>query len=266
MSQRLVPLALFAVIASSTALLLSGCFLIPSSTPSPSATPVGPPTETTNPSTPSAAPSATVPVPTPTGTATGTGCSPNSATMPVTAIHRTTIDVDGDGLADTEWITNTPTLEFGVTTASGATFSYPLSTASPNTREGFIARLNDHRIVSLVDDGRAAYAHFFGNCKWVETKNYSGTTYPLDFQDFASVGSGVGCSFGYVVQFQATLSGTTYTVTKTPLNLNTDGSKAAAGTTTTVVTGAPASDSRVKVAQEISCQAVTVSNGGGSVH
>ena len=264
MSQRLVPLALFALIASGTALLLSGCFLIPSPTSAPTAT--GAPPTSTESSTPSATPSATVdPIPTPTGVATGAGCGTNSATMPAGAVHHPTIDVDGDGLTDTEWISATPTLEFGVTTASGATFSYPLSTAAPTTREGFIARLNDHRIVSLVDDGRAAYAHFFGNCEWVETKTYSGTPYPLDFNDFAGVGSGVGCSFGYVVQFEATLSGGTYTVTKTPLNLNTDGSKASPGTPVTVVTGAPASDSRVKIAKELSCQAVTPSNGGVSV-
>jgi hypothetical protein len=185
--------------------------------------------------------------------------------MPAGAVHRTTIDVDDDGLADTEWITTSPLLEFGVTTASGATFAYPLSTAAPTTREGFIARLNDHRIVSLVDDGRAAYAHFFGNCAWAETKTYAGQPYPLDFNDFAGVGTGVGCSLGYVVQFQATLAGTTYTVTKTPLNLNTDGSKAAPGTPSTVVAGAPATDSRVKVAKEISCEAVTVGNAGVSV-
>jgi hypothetical protein len=262
MSTRLVPLALFAVVASSTALLLSGCFLIPV-TPHETDTPA-PATSTTRP-----VPSQTatpVPIPTPTGTATAAACAANSATMPAGAVHHTTIDVDGDGLADTEWITSTPTLEFGVTTASGATFSYPLSSAAPTTREGFIARLNDHRIVSLVDDGGAAYAHFFGNCKWVETKTNSGTPYPLDFNDFAGTGSGVGCSLGYVVQFEVTATGSTYTVTKTPLNLNTDGSKASPGAPVTVVTGAPATDSRVKVAKELSCQAVTVSNGGVSVN
>jgi hypothetical protein len=265
MSQRLLPLAVFAVVASSAALLLSGCFLIPSSTPTPS--PTGAPIIATPSS--SASASATPPavaLPTPTGVATAAGCGPTAETTPPGAVLRSTIDVDGDGLSDTEWITKTPTLEFGVTTASGATVSYPLSTAAPTTREGFIAQLNDHRIVSLVDDGRAAYAHFFVNCKWVETKNYSGVTFPLDFSDFAGTGTGVGCSLGYVVQFQATLNGTTYDVTKAPLNLNTDGSKASLGAPVSVVTGAPATDSRVIVAKKLSCQAVTVPNGGVSVN
>ena len=257
MSQRLVPVALFAVVVSSAAVLLSGCFLIPSPTP----TATGAPPVSTSSSTPSTALSPT-PTATNTATATGGGCPANSASLPAGAVSHPTIDVDGDGRPDTEWISDTPSLEFGVTTASGATFSYPLSTASPAGREGLIAQLNDHRIVSLVDDNRAAYVHFFVNCAWVETKNFQGAQYVFDFNDFAGTGSGVGCSLGYVVQYQATLSGGTYTVTKTPLNLNTDGSKASAGTTSTVVSGVAASDSRVKVAQEISCETVTVANGG----
>jgi hypothetical protein len=186
--------------------------------------------------------------------------------MPAGAVSHSTIDVDGDGLADTEWISSSPTLEFGVTTASGATYSYPLATASPAGREGFIARLNDHRIVSLVDDNRAAYVHFFVNCAWVETKTPQGQPYPLDFNDFAGTGSGVGCSFGYVVQYQAVNSGGSYTVTKTPVDLNGDGSRATPGAPTTVVTGVAATDSRVKVAQELSCLAVTPSSGGVSLN
>jgi hypothetical protein len=247
MGKRLVPIALFAAVAGTAALLLSGCFLIPK--PLPTVTP-----------TPSAAST-----PTNTGTPTAAGCSANSATMPAGAVSHSTIDVDGDGLPDTEWISDSPVLEFGVTTASGATFSYPVATASGAGREGFIARLNDHRIVSLVDDNRAAYVHFFVNCAWVETKTPQGQPYPLDFNDFSSTGSGVGCSLGYVVQYQATNSGGSYTVTQTPVNLNGDGSRGTPGTTTTVVTGVPATDPRVKVAQELSCLAVTPANGGVSI-
>jgi hypothetical protein len=185
--------------------------------------------------------------------------------MPAGAVTHGTIDVDGDGLADTEWMSDSPTLEFGVTTASGATYSYPMSTASPAPRVGFIARLNDHRIVSLVDDNRAAYVHFFVNCGWVETKDSHGNQLVLDYNDLAGVGSGVGCSLGYVVSFQATKTGSTYTVTKRPVNLNATGSYGTLGSAVTVGTGLAASDSRVKVAQELSCEAVTVSSGGVSL-
>lgn len=173
--------------------------------------------------------------------------------------------MDGDGRADTEWITTTPLLEFGVTTASGATYAFPLATASPAAREGFIARLNDHRIVAIVDDNRSAYVYFFVNCGWVETKHPNGTQYVLDFNDFSGTGSGVGCILGYVNSYQLKNTGTGYTVTATPLDLNGTGSIANPGATTTVVTNASSSDPRVKVAQEISCGSVTVASGGVTV-
>ena len=264
MSQRLVPLALFAAIASGTALLLSGCFLIPSSpSPSPTSTTTQPAASPSASTTPSSTPSIS---PTPTSTASTTGCAPNSASIPAGAVTRTTIDVDGDGRPDTEWISDSPTLEFGVTTASGATYSYPLPTASPAGREGFIARLNDHRIVSIVDDNRSAYVHFFVNCGWVETTHPGGSQYVLDFNDFVGTGSGVGCILGYVNSYQLKNTSTGYTVTATPLNLNGTGSVANPGTTTTVVTNASSSDPRVKVAQEISCGTVTVATGGVAVN
>jgi hypothetical protein len=181
-------------------------------------------------------------------------------------VTKATIDVDGDGKADTEWITTTPLLEFGVTTASGATYAFPLPTASPASREGFIARLNYHRIVAIVDDGRSAYVYFFVNCGWVETKHSNGTQYALDFDDFSGTGSGVGCILGYVNSYQVTTTGTGDTVTATPLDLNGTGSIASAGATTTVVANASSSDPRVKVAQEISCGSVTVASGGVSVN
>ena len=182
--------------------------------------------------------------------------------MPAGAITRTTIDVDGDGLADTEWVSATPSLEFGVTTASGATYSFSLDTASPATRVGFIARLNDHRIVALTDDNRSASVHFFVNCGWVTTKDSHGNPFALDYNDFGGTGSGVGCSLGYVVQYQATNSSTGWTVTKRPLNLNATGSFASWGSVSTVVANASASDSRVIAAQSLTCESVTVANGG----
>jgi hypothetical protein len=185
--------------------------------------------------------------------------------MPSGAVSRKVGDLDGDGKADHEWISATPTLRFGVTTASGATFSYALATASPAPREGFVTRLNDHRIVSIVDDNRAAYVHFLVNCAWVTPKDSHGAQYTFDLQDLTGHGTGVGCSLGFVVGFQATNSSTGYTVKKTEMYLNTTGSFASNGPTSTVVKNASASDPRVKTAMTISCAGVTVANGGVTI-
>lgn len=260
MSQRHSRVVLVATATAAVVLSLSGCSLFshPAPTPSASATASTPSTPS---QTPSSTPSAT-PTPTATSPASAGGCAATSAQMPADAVTHKTIDVDGDGIADTEWISESPTLEFGVTTASGATYSYPLATASPAAREGFIARLNDHRIVSMVDDNRSVYVHFFVNCAWVETKNSHGLQYPLDFNDYTGTGSGVGCSFGYVESYQATSTATGWTVKETPLNLNATGSIANPGVMTTVVANASASDPRVKAAKTISCVSVTIASGG----
>jgi hypothetical protein len=185
--------------------------------------------------------------------------------MPVGAGTKKILDVDGDGLADTEWISDSPTLEFGVTTASGATFSYTLNSASPAPREGFIARLNDHRILSIVDDNRNAYVHFIVNCAWVTPKNSHGQQYTFDMNDFAGTGTGVGCSLGYVVGYQTVPAGSNFTVTESKMQLNTTGSYASSGPWTAVVTNVPGSNPHVKAASTISCGTATLANSGVSV-
>ena len=74
--------------------------------------------------------------------------------------------------------------------------------------------------------------------------------YTFDLQDLTGHGTGVGCSKGYVVGFQATKGTSGYTVKQTQMLLNTTGSVASNGPTTTVVTKAAASDPRVKTASD----------------
>jgi hypothetical protein len=185
--------------------------------------------------------------------------------IPAGAKARKVGDLDGDGRADTEWISDTPSLRFGVTTASGATRSYALPTASPQARQGFVTQLNDHQIVSIADDGRAAYLHLFVDCLWVTPKDSHGIQYTFDMQNLTGHGTSVGCADGYVVGYQATHTSAGYTVTQTRIKLNATGTLASNGPTTTVVTGASASDPRVKRAMTISCGSVTVANGGVTV-
>ncbi len=149
-----------------------------------------------------------------------------------------------------------------MTTASGSTFSYSLPSASPQAREGFVTRLNEHRIVSIVDDGRGAYVHFIVKCAWVQPKDSHGVPYTYDMADFTGNGTGVGCSAGFVVGYQATNKATGYTVKQTELYLNATGSVGSNGPTTTVVKNASVNDPRVKRAMTISCGNVTVANGG----
>ena len=86
--------------------------------------------------------------------------------------------------------------------------------------------------------------------------------YTYDMNDFSGHGTGVGCSGGFVVGFQATNTSTGYTVKQTKLFLNTTGSYASNGPTSTVASNASSSDPRVTRAMTISCGTVNVANSG----
>jgi hypothetical protein len=241
--------------AVAVALLLAGCTSGMPATP-PAAAPLTPTTPGGN---PSASPSVTPSVTPSTLTA---GCKATQAHTPSGAKTRVVGDLDGDGRPDTEWISDTPTLRFGVTTASGATFSYPLSTASPAPREGFAARLNDHRVFSLVDDNRSAYVHFIVNCAWVMPKDRHGIQYTFDMHNFHGNGIGVGCSFGYVVGYQSNGTSKGWTLKQTQLYLSTTGDTASNGPTSMVASHLSSGDPRLTKASTISCGSVTVKNRG----
>src|SRR4051812_17516929 len=63
------------------------------------------------------------------------GCAPAGDGVPAGADAEPTIDVDGDGQPDTEWIATQigadGAVTFGVTTASGSTFTSQIRSASP---------------------------------------------------------------------------------------------------------------------------------------
>jgi hypothetical protein len=257
MSSRAASTAILISTVVAAAMLLAGC----TSGGTPVATPpavAGPPTSPTS-TTPGGNPSAYSTVAPPALTA---GCKATHAHTPPGAKTRVVGDLDGDGRPDTEWISDTPTLRFGVTTASGATFSYPLSTASPAPREGFAVRLNDHRVFSLVDDNRSAYVHFIVKCAWVMPKDSHGVQYTYDMHNFHGHGTGVGCSFGYVVGYQTKDTSKGWTLKQTQLYLSTTGDTAVNGPTSTVAAHLSSRDPRLTKASTISCGSVTVKNEG----
>lgn len=182
--------------------------------------------------------------------------------MPAGAVTKATKDVDGDGKADTEWIAlvNEQT-EFGVTTASNATFSYDVSSASPIARGGFVSKLGS-RFISLLTDGRGAYVHVIASCKFVQPKDSKGVPYTFDLQDLRGNGTGVGCVSGNLVGYLAKGDGSTFTVTQTIVRLSADGTTASNGATSTIATGIVASDPRVKTAESVTCGDDNVASAG----
>jgi hypothetical protein len=182
-------------------------------------------------------------------------------------VTASTIDVDGDGSPDTEWIAQIDTVtRFGVTTASGATFSYDVNSASPVPRGGFVARLTPTRVISLLSDGRGAYLHTIVNCAFVEPTDSQGKPYTFDLQNLRGNGTGVGCipvdGSLELVGYQAVTANGTSTVKQTVITLNGAGTIASNGATTAVATNVPSTDPIVATASAVTCGEVTIPSGG----
>jgi hypothetical protein len=181
------------------------------------------------------------------------GCPAGGTGMPAGSVSRTVIDVDGDGRPDTAWFAAGGG-SFGITTASGGSYSIPVTFAGGAQPSALVADVTgDGEIVAFVTNGRAVDLLRFQDCALAEARNPQGQPYTFDL-GFTGFGTGVGC-------VDATGDGVRDLV---GLNIERDGSGQAARITRTVVelTGLQASNgptSEVPVTPEAvtSAQAVT---------
>ncbi|SDB87728.1 hypothetical protein SAMN05216410_0623 [Sanguibacter gelidistatuariae] len=236
--------------AAVVALLLVGCGdggpggIYGSDSPSPSTTGS---TTTPTPTTSEASPSAT----------TGPGCTPTEIGAPEDAIFVQVIDVDDDGRPDKAWISGGSGRSFGITTASGATFSTPIVSASPIPAKGVVNKVGaDGTPIAIVDVGREALVYSLADCSIHQTMDVKGAPYTFD-RGFGDQGTGVGCTaVDGVLQLAgllATEEGSSWTVTRTFVDLSDNGTLATNGEKTVVATDAAATDPVVVTAQEVSC-------------
>jgi len=105
-------------------------------------------------------------------------------------------DGDGDGKPDTAWIqqnSNGKSL-LGITTASGATFGVPYSSASPIPPSMLVAPVDNRgTVAAITSNGRAASLFVVHNCSLVPATNPQGRQYTFDL-GVSGNGTGVGCS------------------------------------------------------------------------
>ncbi|MDQ0425214.1 hypothetical protein [Cellulomonas iranensis] len=216
----------------------------PTTSPTPAATT---PTTATSPSaTPAASPTATA------------GCAPTGDGPPAGADVREVVDVDGDGRPDQAWLTGGADRRIGITTASGATFSAAIDSASPVPASAVVQRVQADAIpVVLVDLGREARLWSVVDCGLVAPTNAQGQAYTFD-RGFAGQGTGVGCTQdGGALRLAGldavSADGGTFTVTRTWVDLGDGGRTARNGAAVQVATGAAADDPVVTTAQQVSC-------------
>jgi len=172
-------------------LLLAGCAGGTGATAA-SSSPVSPPTSSSSSASSSAA----------AGTSSASwgsmaGCPSVGRALPAGAQSKQTIDVDGDGRPDTEWIADRPDssggVPFGVRTASGAVFSATIQSASPVARSVMFADVTGHgEVIALASDGRQVLLYAVSECQIIPEKNLQGKQYAFDL-GFTGFGTGVGC-------------------------------------------------------------------------
>jgi len=187
------------------------------------------------------------------------GCAPTDEQTPTGADVRGVVDVDGDGRADQAWLTAGADRRFGITTASGATFSTAIESASPVPAAAVVQRVQSDGIpIALVDLSREALVYSLAGCAVTPVLNAQGQPYTFD-RGFGTGGTGAGCTEDGGVLRLAGLDATsadggqTYTVERTFVDLDADGRHATNGTAEVVAEGAAADDPVVTTAQEVTC-------------
>ncbi|MFD6175672.1 MULTISPECIES: hypothetical protein [unclassified Isoptericola] len=193
----------------------------------------------------------------PTGAA---GCPATDDGTPDGADTHEAVDVDGDGEADTAWLTGGTDRRFGITTASGATFSVAVDSASPQRASAVVnvvAAGDGTAPIALVDTGREVLLFSAADCDLAATQNLTGGAYTFD-KGFTGHGTGVGCTEVdgalHLAGLDATSAdGRSFTVTRTFVDLDDDALTAANGEESTVATDAGPDEPVVVTAQETSC-------------
>lgn len=204
--------------------------------------------------------SASSPATRPSGTASArAGCpsTPGTSTPSGADVH-VVVDVDGDGRPDQAWLTAGADRRFGITTASGATFSARIDSASPLPAAAIVGIVQDRQPVALVDLGRETLLYSLSGCQVTVPQNPTGGAFTFD-RGFADEGTGVGCQTdaGEVrlagLEAVQDAGASTYTVTLTWVDLSADGRSARLGTSVRLAEGATAQDPTVVTAREVTC-------------
>jgi hypothetical protein len=204
------------------------------------------------------------------GSAGGEGCAAAGDGVPEGAGTAESVDVDGDGQADTIWMSGMvggAERSFGITTASGATFSSPFSSASPIAASAMAFTPPGDGVLpayAIVSDGRGAYLYLVDDCAITPVQNVDGEQYTFDLQNLRGNGTGVGCvdldddgARDLVGLLAEPSEGGSTRITRTIIDL--DGDQATNGTEDAVTSHDEAAN---ELAMTISCGDLTIADNG----
>jgi hypothetical protein len=190
----------------------------------------------------------------------GAACAPTDAAAPAGATTAPTIDVDGDGEDDTMWMSGASPSDgartFGITTASGATFSTPFNSASPIAASA-LAFEPDERLPAyvLISDGRIGSLWVVADCAISQVTNPQGEQYTFDLGGFT--GYGTRDLVGLLAESD---DPSTTRITRTIIEL--DGASASNGASDEITAHSPADDTEIESARTVSCGDLTLDGNG----
>jgi hypothetical protein len=190
------------------------------------------------------------------------GCPATSSGTPAGAATAPTIDVDGDGRDDTAWLAGVASdgeRTFGITTASGATFSTPFSSASPVAATAMaFAPDGELPAYALISDGRIGSLWLVADCRITQVTNPQGEQYTFDLGGFTGFGTGVGCIDAdgdgrrdLVGLLAESVDPSTTHITRTIIEL--DGARASNGPSDELVAHRPEDDAQAESARSVTC-------------
>lgn len=136
----------------------------------------------------------------PSRTAATAGCASTAAKTPAGAFTGAIGDVDGDGKRDTEWAVQAVggILQFGITTASGATISGEVGFAGGGARSFVVGRLANGVVVAITSEGRDSPVYTFSHCAFQQLDGkdlLSGATDRSQFTLYSVDHAGAGGCF-----------------------------------------------------------------------
>ncbi|MCW2675198.1 MAG: uncharacterized protein JWR70_238 [Modestobacter sp.] len=191
------------------------------------------------------------------------GCRGSAAGVPAGSNSAPTLDVDGDGRPDTEWIAQHPGADggvaFGVTTTSEGTFGATIASASPVARSVLVADVTGTgELIALASDGRQVLLYAISSCSLLPVQNAQGQQYAFDL-GFTGFGTGVGCIDvdGDGTRDLAGLRADGTSITRTIVELT--GPTAANGAGDTI---SGASADQVELAHQVTCGDLTLAANG----
>ncbi|RIX30210.1 DUF4232 domain-containing protein [Amnibacterium setariae] len=201
----------------------------------------------------------------PVGEANGTRGCVNSRTVPAGAVVGATVDVDRDGLQDTQFTAAVGDRRvYGVRTGAGGVVTVTDPLRGVGVHGGWTANLDSAGgTITVLDDQRTARLYAFRGCRFVATTHRDGGAYAFTIGARTGSGTGVACNDrnGGTLLVRAGLrarSGGRFDVSWTLVDVSADGRTAVQRKDSKEVrwAGLKASDPRVAQARASSCDAL----------